>query len=413
MVIKEEKMAILDRTTFKRGAVSLYIVIFTTLLISIITVSFLRIMLNEQQQTVNTDLAQSAYDSALAGAEDAKTLLMAYQDCISRGSTDHKCTTIKNSIESTTCDTLQKVNKNGSGGESGEVVLQVKSGDPNSVDMSQAYTCVTIETDTTDFVGKLDPGKSKVIPLRFTNPGSVKYIEISWYTQRDNMGSPTVARASVDNMLFRQSSEWDSAGYPAVLRTQLIQTASSFTLSEFDSMDSSYQTNRATLFLYPTNTTDALVKARDVALSSSKTSGNSPTAAQCLQTGFGFHAQYACRAVIELPKPYGGAARSNTSSFLRLTGFYKSTEFRVVGSSTQNFDSVSNGVIRFDGVQPSIDSTGRANNVFRRVISRVEMIDVDFPFPEFAVEMDSDQPFCKAMLITDDPSESIAEGDCY
>ena len=55
----------------KKGATSIYIVAFTTMVLSILTISFVRIMVSEAQQTSNYDLSQSAYDSALAGIEDA------------------------------------------------------------------------------------------------------------------------------------------------------------------------------------------------------------------------------------------------------------------------------------------------------------------------------------------------------
>ena len=58
-----------------RGAVSIFIVLFTALLVTIIATGFIQLMLRNQQQSVNSDLSQSAYDSALAGVEDAKRAL--------------------------------------------------------------------------------------------------------------------------------------------------------------------------------------------------------------------------------------------------------------------------------------------------------------------------------------------------
>ena len=57
----------------KKGAASFYVVAFSTLILMIIATSFAAIIISEVTRTSNDDLAQSAYDSAMAGVEDAKT----------------------------------------------------------------------------------------------------------------------------------------------------------------------------------------------------------------------------------------------------------------------------------------------------------------------------------------------------
>ena len=75
------------RKQTKQGAASIFVVIFTTLLLGVITLSFVRIMISEANQTTNYDLSQSAYDSALAGIEDAKVALLKYHECLNQGAT--------------------------------------------------------------------------------------------------------------------------------------------------------------------------------------------------------------------------------------------------------------------------------------------------------------------------------------
>ena len=70
---------------FREGAASFYVVAFATLVFVIIAVSFAAVVVAEMVRTSNADLSQSAYDSALAGIEDAKLAFYNYQMCKEQG----------------------------------------------------------------------------------------------------------------------------------------------------------------------------------------------------------------------------------------------------------------------------------------------------------------------------------------
>jgi hypothetical protein len=102
-----------------------------------------------------------------------------------------------------------------------------------------------------------------------------------------------------------------------------------------------------------------------------------------------------------LPTPIGAGERT---SFLRLSALYNKSNYRVtLLDSTKPCDQTTGtgaGCVKFNAVQPEIDSTGRANDLFRRVQTRVELIDVNFPYPEATV-VETDGNFCKDFRVTD------------
>jgi len=128
------------------GAVSLFLVVFAMLLITVVTLGFLRIMLNDQQQASDNDLSKSAYDSSLAGVEDAKRELIYYRTVCGTGDTA-LCNAIRNRINSDVCNVgvsdVVDVTANK------EVLVQQQQS-ANDKNLNQAYTCVKINLDTPD-----------------------------------------------------------------------------------------------------------------------------------------------------------------------------------------------------------------------------------------------------------------------
>lgn len=87
------------RNQFKKGAASFYIVAFSTLILLIVATSFATIIISELNRTLNEDLSQSAYDSAMAGVEDAKLAYYSYQNCVANEGGSSDCNTIKSIID--------------------------------------------------------------------------------------------------------------------------------------------------------------------------------------------------------------------------------------------------------------------------------------------------------------------------
>lgn len=380
----------------QQGEVSLFVVIFSALLITIVTVSFIRLMIQNQQQATATDLSQSAYDSAQVGVEDAKRALLRLQSICNSGG---DCATAKLDINSATCnEAVGKLSDIANTGVKSDSEVKVQTG-ANTLD--QAYTCVTIKTSTDNYLGTLAKNTSKFIPL--LGVADFDKIKIEWFTADDLQNiTPTttfsIPELTSDTPPLLSQSSWDTSpgqNRPSIMRTQLIQFNNSvpgFKLSDFDIIGPNGSNN--TLFLYPMAFNDNT--PRNFSDNARLTPSNGPVRANCRTSLIN---TYACSTTVKLP-----ASSNGHMQYLNLTSLYKKSSFKVTLLS-----SAGNNV-EFDGVQPSIDSTGRANDLFRRVQTRVELTNVNIPFPQAAINITGN--FCKDFSITDDPNDYTSNPDC-
>ncbi len=400
----------MKRISFKNqsGAVSLFVVIFATLLITVVTVSFLRLMVNDQSQASSQDLSQSAYDSAQAGVEDAKRVLLRYETvCAQQGQS--ACDQLAAQINAAGCNSALRigdvigssdVNGSDTPTKTGEILVQQSTG-ANSLD--QAYTCVTVQLQTDDYLGTVAANQAALIPLQGKSAdGTTDFdtVTVEWFTTDDiaNAASGSYALSlpgpSATQPLLAQAS-WPTSR-PSVMQVGLMQFGDSFKLSDFDATDAAGESDANTLFLYPTSAVSASSQSF-VARDQRKTAGaTDPSQAQASTTPLPIHCVsslssggYACKAVLTLPTPIGGG---NRTAFLRVTPFYNATHFRVTLQKNGS-------KVQFNAVQPEIDSTGRANDLFRRLSSRVDLIDTSFPYPDGSVETSGN--LCKDFAVTD------------
>lgn len=359
------------------GAVSLFVVVFAALLMTVVTVGFIQLMVKDQQQATASDLSQSAYDSAQAGVEDAKRLLLALQACGSSG--DIKCEQYRSAIASGACSTLSDANIVASTG--GETLIEQGSGDDAALD--QAYTCVTINPNPEEYRRPLLRNQSLVVPLRAV--GEFNRVEISWFT-RGNAGGNAVALESADTVLLPPvDDKWWGSSKPPLLRAQLIQTGESFQLNDFEDT-----AGASTLFLYPRTTGS---ETGDFTLNARRSPTTAPTPVKC-QPNFNTR-NYACKMTLALPAPKNGSLM-NRGANLRLSSLYNDTQIEI------KLLDAAGEYVNFNSVQAEVDSTGRANDLFRRVKARVELT-ASMPYPEAALDIAGN--LCKEFFVTDDPGE--------
>ena len=434
------------RTKTKKGAASIYIVIFTTTLLGIIALGFVRIMIAESARNSNYSLSQSAYNSALAGIEDAKIVLLNYQSCLNGGKSSDKCKKIEdyfkkkdNALEAAkSCDIVGNILHGDAFEGTNEVpIIAGDAYSDNAVD--QAYTCVKLSMYTEDFLATLNSkNPTKLIPLRSEDQdsqNSINRIQIQWFDDQnyrdvtngdgneiksnytgfwkeggksDLEGSLTsnVGSYANDVVDYSESNTFtENSLVPPVIQATVIQTGLKFTMDQFYSRDGD-NTNRGTLMLRPTSSDDVKtalkiddknnhsnVLPKNALAYSANKSFNTPIDVKC-SPGDASWGSYACSADITIPKPVGGGDRNPSTSFLVLNLPYggPQTNFSVRMFSCQNVDSPINdstncSIVYFAGVQPMVDSTGRANDLFRRVESRIELVDTNFPIANYALAM--------------------------
>lgn len=400
----------------KRGAVSLYIVLFTTLLITVIALGFTRVMMNERRQVSDTDLSQTAYDSAMTGVEDAKLAVLRYNECLSTGNL------YPSGSNTRTCNDIVSVMRTGQPtagsinacdgvpyvlGRTIDPETPIQENDNSSTtheQTDQAYTCVRVSDDTIDFLSTLDAQtRSRLIPLR-TGDAEFNQIVISWSRSRNGVSTAGLPGAAAGgNPPIRLPETWPTNA-PPVLSASLIQTGNSFTLSQFETANGS-TTNRAAMMLVPVSSGGSNTIAASAAANFTSPGGVAETNDQKINNPFPISCtnpvggSYSCSVTINLPNPIGGtrANMHDGTSFLLLESIYPIT--------AQDFQvrvQKNGAVVPLVGVQVAVDSTGRNSDLLRRIEGRIEVVDTAFPYPEWTVQLNGEAgaSFCKNFMVT-------------
>jgi hypothetical protein len=129
--------------------------------------------------------------------------------------------------------------------------------------------------------------------------------------------------------------------------------------------------------------------AKDFALDARRSPLNAPQQTAC-KSSF-TDSEYSCSKItIKLPSPIDGNV-AQRNAYLRLSALYNGAHYSIRLKNGSEY-------VKFDRVQPQVDSTGRANDMFRRVKARVELKG-DFTYPEAAVDMQGN--LCKNFTVTD------------
>lgn len=396
------------RRKFKKGAASFYIVAFSTLILMIIAMSFAAVVISEITRTSNDDLSQSAYDSALAGIEDAKLAFYNYQNCVAQGKTASSnkpeagakdCAAIMWYMNHPDCDMIGNIL-----GRNTTVEIQETNVNNN---MQQYYTCVKMQDSLNNYLGKLTPSQMlKAVKVKFDglDASKIREVRLSWFSDANATEGGGGSNPLVFNDINQQDVQYNklstsAASKPPTVFLAMLQTADNFSIDDFSRVDNG-RTDRGMVFLTPTD--DKTVAAKDnsthhggyksamsrniinasaLVKSNDKTKTNLPYTVYCPST---MTSDYACSANVELPDPVGG--KRNDDTFIFVVGipygkpetdfmleFFCDTSGGACGAySVAEGSGSSMAQVNLKGVQIEIDSTGRANDLFRRLQVRLE-----------------------------------------
>ena len=383
------------------GFVSLFTTIFFMLLITVITLGFLQITTTEQQQAANNDLSASALASAQSGIEDGKRAILKYLSLPSGATKSTYYTQMTANSGSCTSVTGSQIGT--------DLGLAVNGNIINNNQINQAYTCLTVNLNSPDFLSQSSPGKSQVIPLKAVG-GNYSQIKVSWHLLSSAVGSDgdglpgatpgTAPYYAAGPLLYPQINSgtpalgWNKLGYPAYMRVELFGYPSSGAFGRAELT----QRSRSVLLVPGTNGTNAttpidlgVVDPNPGVMDQAELQ---PQTIKCDPTPTADIGGYACTALLQLPAGGTYVSTANTY-FLRVTPIYGQTHFRValVNGGTE---------VNLDQVQPIVDVTGRASNVYRRLQARV-LVNQLTNFPEFAAE--SATTICKNLQVTNNTAD--------
>lgn len=372
----------------KKGVASLYIVIFATILFGVITLSFIRITVSELSQTNDSDLSQSAYDAALAGVEDAKVLVNQYYTFKNLG-TGYNPGTEEEIFSGDDCYVLNK-RLYGNNEESEVPIQETSSGDGNSA--NQAYTCVLLKNKVADYKLTLDPSsRVQVVPLAVDNDVSgLAQVEFSWYTEDNGTELKNIHNDSLFYVAGQETT-------PPMVTLGLISVGDTVTLSDVGDEDNSTDdfgdrdsTDFTTTALLPSEQDDgtkenivgAWVSSAYLEGAANATIENKAFRVKCEKPGQ--DRDYACIATLDVKSivdEHSVAGKGNAYLVVSMPYGRVETSCRVV-KKDENGNN-----IPFKDTQISVDSTGRASDLYRRVEARISPAATDFPFPQFELDL--------------------------
>lgn len=325
------------------GMASILITMITMIVVSLIVLGFATISRREQGNTLDQQLSTQAFYAAESGVEDARNVIAAAIKTgkMIPGKTD--CTT----------------NTDGGG-----YTPNYPTGSATTLDAAHnvSYSCLLVSPNETSLVYDGVGDQPRVIPI--TASQNIDQIKITWTPTNQPSGTPATCPSSTTNT-FTPATSW-TCGY-GLMRMDLVPTQGVLTRAGLENSD-------LTAFFEPLNNSNS---------GNLSYAGNNGKAnvvgASC---GVGSYTQ--CSATLI------GLPASNSIS-LRISSLYQPSNVTVVAYH-------GGSPLTITGTQVTVDATGNADGVLRRIQVRIPTTGTNNLLPEAAVE--SNAAVCKRFEVT-------------
>jgi hypothetical protein len=353
----------------ENGMVSITITIILILVVSITVLSFAQIIRREQREALDNQLSNQAYYAAESGINDAKSY-------------------VTSKFLNAGLDVKDKTN---CGEQLPDYPLSA-SGIPMTVDSEtgSSYTCLLISGAPKTLQYDLSTSSpSRVFPID-ARGNTISNLTFSWTptaTTTPLAGCPTTVSQNLQQ--DSATDKWPCTGY-GIIRLDLVPVYSVFTLSR-----DAFQKYTFTAFLTPTAVSGTGLVSYTTSVGANNVYGTN--------VNQGVRPAARCDAV-NCKITLNGLPAAPISYYARVSTLYRDTKLDISAIGTGNQS------LSLYGAQVVIDSTGKAQDVLRRVQVRVPL-NSNGLHSDYGVE--SNDSICKQFTVYNNPGDPSNDSSPY
>lgn len=367
------------RKLHQKGIVSIVVTLVLILILTIVIISFSSFTRREQVETFERQLGTEAFYAAESGVNDALEQLRLTLE--NEGPNEGLFSTEKDR-----CDSMPA-----SITDYGVIENEI------SPDGQAAYTCLLVDSTPKSLeITNLSEGDSEILPLQRERNGgggaipALGSVSLYWHSSEAIESDFTPGFAACQGVALMTLPEtWPPGCHAGMLRVELVRIPTSGTFTEANLYD------RAMTFYVKPRTSGGGSVAYDIANNGQIVNGicnTTPTSAT--------RPKHCRLSIMGLP---------DTLYYARITSLYVPSEITICAPDCGvDTGPLASRTAEMAGSQAVVDSTGRASDILRRIQVRVDISNLNGPFPSFAVG--SEDSICKRFSVSpqnlNDPTDT-------